>query len=184
LERLTRSPVVLHSKGEFGEFLGGPTDIHLNQIVMELGGLIMLEDASMTFAYGRRYGLVGRNGIGKTTFLKHLAAKVLFHSKKKKNSNNNNQKPSKTFPGIPSHLQILHIEQEVSGSDVSVLNTVLKTDIERESLLQEEKAILAQEDSKDSGKLVEIYQRLQEIESDTAVSRASAILSGVHFFFF
>ena len=35
-----------------------------------------LQDANVTFAYGRRYGLVGRNGIGKTTFLKHLAAKA------------------------------------------------------------------------------------------------------------
>ena len=25
-------------------------------------------------AYGRRYGLVGRNGVGKTTFLKHFVS--------------------------------------------------------------------------------------------------------------
>jgi ATPase subunit of ABC transporter with duplicated ATPase domains len=30
----------------------------------------------------RRYGLIGRNGIGKTTFLRHLAAKT-FEGKSK-----------------------------------------------------------------------------------------------------
>jgi len=146
---------------------------------MELGGLVMLEvspiffkrasplfardnidlskDANVNLAYGRIYGLVGRNGVGKTTFLKHLAAKA--------------------FPGVPSNLQILHIEQEVAGSDMTALETVLKTDFERESLLLEEKQILKDE-SKDSGRLTHIYQRLQEIDADTAPSRASAILSG------
>ena len=110
IERLTRAPVVLHQNGEYGAFLGsGPADIVLQNITMELGGIVMLDvrargcvcrraplsapdprprvraplarirpfqGASITFAYGRRYGLVGRNGIGKTTLLKHLAAKV------------------------------------------------------------------------------------------------------------
>lgn len=40
-----------------------------------------------------RYGLVGRNGTGKTTLLRHL-----------------NQKAIK---GIPDNCQILHVEQEV-----------------------------------------------------------------------
>ena len=42
-----------------------------------------------------RYGLVGRNGTGKTTLLRHLAQRLL--------------------KGIPSNCQILHVEQEVSA---------------------------------------------------------------------
>jgi len=37
----------------------------------------------------------------------------------------------------------VHIEQEVNGTDVSVLQTVLNCDVERESLLREEREILA-----------------------------------------
>lgn len=44
-------------------------------------------------ALGRRYGLVGRNGTGKTTLMRALSG----HSIK----------------GIPSTMQILHVEQEV-----------------------------------------------------------------------
>jgi len=34
---------VLHAKGDFGDLLGGPVDIHLDGVTMELGGLVMLD---------------------------------------------------------------------------------------------------------------------------------------------
>lgn len=49
--------------------------------------------AALPPALPHRYGLVGRNGTGKTTLLRHL-----------------NQKAIK---GIPDNAQILHVEQEV-----------------------------------------------------------------------
>ena len=55
--------------------------------------LIVLQDATVTMAFGRRYGLVGRNGTGKTTLLRAMA----YHQIK----------------GIPENCQILHVEQEV-----------------------------------------------------------------------
>ena len=66
-----------------------------------------LHRAQVTLAHGRKYGLVGRNGIGKTTFLKFLAAA--------------------RFDGVPPNMQILHIEQEVAGGTASVLEMVLAT---------------------------------------------------------
>lgn len=47
--------------------------------------------------------------------------------------------------GIPSNCQILHVEQEVVGDDISALQCVLNTDIERTQLLQEEARLLAQQ---------------------------------------
>lgn len=46
--------------------------------------------ADLTIAYNRRYGLVGPNGMGKTTLLKHIAARKL---------------------NIPPHIDILYCEQ-------------------------------------------------------------------------
>ena len=37
------------------------------------GGEELIQDASITLAFGRRYGLVGRNGTGKTTLLRQVA---------------------------------------------------------------------------------------------------------------
>lgn len=40
-------------------------DIMLNDINVDLGGIVLLEDTNVTFVYGRRYGLIGKNGSGK-----------------------------------------------------------------------------------------------------------------------
>jgi ATP-binding cassette subfamily F protein 3 len=70
-------------------------DIKLDNIDVSIGGLRILTDTTLTLAYGRRYGLVGNNGIGKSTLLRALARREV---------------------AIPTHISILHVEQEVSSS--------------------------------------------------------------------
>ncbi|BAE59475.1 unnamed protein product [Aspergillus oryzae RIB40] len=48
-------------------------DIKIDSIDTSVGGHRILTDASLTLAYGRRYGLVGQNGIGKSTLLRALS---------------------------------------------------------------------------------------------------------------
>jgi ATP-binding cassette subfamily F protein 3 len=67
-------------------------DIKVDGIDVSIGGLRILSDTNLTLAYGRRYGLVGQNGIGKSTLLRALARREL---------------------AIPTHISILHVEQEV-----------------------------------------------------------------------
>lgn len=43
-------------------------------VVGRFAGQELLSSADLRLAYARRYGLVGKNGIGKTTLLKHIAA--------------------------------------------------------------------------------------------------------------
>lgn len=50
--------------------------------------------ASLTLAYGRRYGIIGRNGVGKSTLLRHIAMREV---------------------PIPAYITILFVEQEVSA---------------------------------------------------------------------
>lgn len=70
-------------------------------------------------------GLVGRNGTGKTTFLRYMAMHAI--------------------EGIPTNCQILHVEQEVVGDKTTALQCVLNTDVERAKLLEEEIQILAKQ---------------------------------------
>eukprot|EP00966_Prymnesium_polylepis_P301812 6972921-Prymnesium_polylepis.1 len=175
MRELTREPVVLHWRGGAG---AGSKDILLKGVSMDINGLELLDQCNVTLSHGRKYGLVGRNGIGKTTFLKHLAAA--------------------RFPGMGEHLQILHIEQEVPSGDKSILDTVLATDIERLALLEEERELLAEaeeapahgapkdeEDESDEAdrlaRLNEVLARLVEIDAETAPGRAAAILKGLGF---
>ena len=44
-----------------------------NSITMQFGSKPLFEDVSVKFGGGNRYGLIGANGCGKSTFMKILA---------------------------------------------------------------------------------------------------------------
>lgn len=67
-------------------------DIKVDSIDISISGKRLLTDTSLTLAYGRRYGLVGQNGVGKSTLLRALSRREV---------------------AIPTHISILHVEQEV-----------------------------------------------------------------------
>lgn len=126
---------------------------------------VLLQGADLSLAFGRRYGLVGRNGLGKSTLLRMISNGQLR---------------------IPSHISILHVEQEVIGDDTKAIDSVLQCDTVRENLLIKEKEISAainsgSNDPDLSNQLTEIYAQLQNIEADKAPARASIILNGLGF---
>ncbi|KAJ4840932.1 ATP-binding cassette sub- F member 3 [Turnera subulata] len=163
---------------------GGPTvkDIHMENFNISVGGRDLIVDGNVTLSYGRHYGLVGRNGTGKTTFLRYMAMHAI--------------------DGIPSNCQILHVEQEVVGDETTALQCVLNSDIERTQLLEEEARLVARqreleiEEALGDGKgnknvasekdaigqrLDGIYKRLELIDADSAEARAATILAGLSF---
>lgn len=62
-----------------------------------------------------------------------------------------------------------------------MLDTVLKSDVEREWLLKEENQLLQDKSEEAGEELKEVYSRLEELESDAAETRASTILTGLGF---
>ncbi|XP_077098174.1 ATP-binding cassette sub-family F member 3 [Siphateles boraxobius] len=140
-------------------------DIRIENFDVSFGERCLLQGAELSLATGRRYGLIGRNGLGKTTLLKMLASRSLR---------------------VPSHISILHVEQEVAGDDTVALQSVLESDVVREALLKEERSLNAHiangtADGLESVRLSEIYAKLEEIEADKAPARASVILAGLGF---
>lgn len=61
--------------------------------------------ASLTLAYGRRYGLIGRNGVGKSTLLRNIALREV---------------------PVPAHITILFVEQEVMHPSPSPQQTLIR----------------------------------------------------------
>ena len=92
-------------------------DLILSNFTVGIGGKVLLEAASLRLAKGRRYGLIGRNGIGKTTLLNEMVRKEIHD--------------------FPKDLHVASVEQEVEGTDLSVLDTVVACDEERLALLKE-----------------------------------------------
>jgi len=140
-------------------------DIHLENFDISYGEKVLIKGADVTLIYGRRYGFVGRNGLGKTTVLKMISERQLV---------------------IPSHISILHVEQEVVGDDTLAIQSVLESDTRREGLLQEEIDLTALVDSgnaeaEDSTRLSEVFRELEAIDSAKAPARAAVILAGLGF---
>nr|XP_004227440.3 ATP-binding cassette sub-family F member 3 [Ciona intestinalis] len=139
------------------------TDIHIENFDIAFGSKVLFEAANLHVAFGRRYGLIGRNGMGKTTLLKMISTKNL---------------------SIPNHIRILHVEQEVDGDDTVALQSVLESDTVREALIREERELhrkLDNHEQADSSRLTEIYAKLSEIEADKAPARAAVVLDGLGF---
>ncbi|KAH0268497.1 ABC transporter domain-containing protein, partial [Aureobasidium melanogenum] len=162
---------------------GKSKDIKVDGIDITIGGKRILSDTNLTLAYGRRYGLVGQNGIGKSTLLRAL---------------------SKREVAIPTHISILHVEQEIMGDDTPALQAVLDADVWRKHLLKEQDKITKElaeleaarsqmaDTSTDAAKLdkqreglditlSDVQSKLAEMDSDRAESRAASILAGLGF---
>ncbi|KAH0790519.1 ABC transporter [Histomonas meleagridis] len=137
-----------------------PRHLALTPINVSIGPLTLIEDASLTLSPGNRYGLVGRNGLGKTTLMKYINSSLVR--------------------GVPDDLLIIHVEQEAPISDKTVLQTVLETDIERTELLEELEKVTNSDDA-DPQLITKINDRLASIGADEAVPRASMILTALGF---
>ncbi|EGC39977.1 hypothetical protein DICPUDRAFT_52338 [Dictyostelium purpureum] len=164
-------PAYVHLKTGEGLRSKIGNDIKFDNLTLSVPGKILLQNASLTLAYGQKYGFVGRNGIGKSTLVKKIAMRDEIT--------------------IAPHLRVLYVEQEVTGDDKTPLQCVLSADLERDWLLQEEKTLIELDKvnpnwpydprEKRNYTLRDIYDRLKETEADKAAVRASNILVGLGF---
>jgi ATP-binding cassette subfamily F protein 3 len=95
-------------------------DIKIEGFDVSFGEQVLLKHTDLSLTFGRRYGFVGRNGLGKSTLLHMISSRQLL---------------------IPAHMSILHVEQEVIGDETIALQSVLESDTVREGLFAEETAI-------------------------------------------
>ena len=155
------------------------TDINIEEFTVAgtgAKGTQLFENAQLKIVSGRKYGLIGPNGMGKTTLLR------LIHMKRLQ---------------IPPGIDFLMVEQEIEGSTMPAIEAVLAADTKRASLLQRETKLLqeldqrADEEDEDDDSilygeklLLELEQLTNDLEAIDAASaepRARAILSGLGF---
>ena len=136
-------------------------DIFIDKLSIIVGGRALLEDTQLKMTHGRKYGLIGRNGIGKTCLMNSLARME--------------------FEKIPRYIQVLLVEQEIEGNEKTALDLVLETDGERMELLAEQDMLAEVSDAAAVQRLQAIYIRLEQIDAASAEARASQILFGLGF---
>jgi ATP-binding cassette, subfamily F, member 3 len=134
--------------------------LQVQGLTYRIGPRVLLENASLTVPTGHRAGLVGRNGIGKSTLFKIILGEI---------------SPEAGTVNLPRNSRVGTVAQEAPGGAETLLNTVLAGDVERTALLDEAAHAL------DPIRISEIQTRLQDIEAHSAPARAAAILSGLGF---
>jgi ATP-binding cassette, subfamily F, member 3 len=148
---------------------GCSRSVRVTDITMRFDSHTLLDGATLALSPGGRYGLIGANGVGKSTLLKKIASGALQN--------------------FPAYLSVLYVQQEVIGSSKSVLECVLESDRERSDLLRLERKLSELIDKVRrpeniallNERLRAIYERLDEIEAEQAEGRACAILRGLRF---
>lgn len=170
-DSIAQFSVTQAGSGEVSALAALSNDIKIDSFSISARGTSLFEDASLSIVAGRHYGLVGPNGMGKTTLLKHIAMGRL---------------------AIPPHIDVLYVEQEVKADDTPALQVVLSADAKRTALLAEEKKLLASREAFESGqsavwsddmdvRLKDIYEDLAELNSEAAEPKARMILAGLGF---
>ncbi|XP_017336799.1 ATP-binding cassette sub-family F member 1 isoform X2 [Ictalurus punctatus] len=143
--------------------LENASDIKLERFSISAHGKELFVNADLLIVAGRRYGLVGPNGKGKTTLLKHISNRAL---------------------SIPPNIDVLLCEQEVVADDTPAVQAVLKADTRRLKLLEEEKrlqALLEKGEDSASERLEKVYEELRAIGAAAAEPKARRILAGLGF---
>ncbi|KAM9326394.1 ATP-binding cassette sub-family F member 1 [Gastrophryne carolinensis] len=143
--------------------LENASDIKLEKFSISAHGKELFVNADLYVVAGRRYGLVGPNGKGKTTLLKHIAIRAL---------------------NIPPNIDVLLCEQEVVADNTPAVQAVLKADTKRLKLLEDEKRLQARLEKGDDSaaeRLEKVYEELRATGAASAEAKARRILAGLGF---
>lgn len=130
----------------------------LDDITIRIAGRLLIENAGVRIPTGKRVGLVGPNGTGKTTLLRAILGEQTMES---------------GDVSIPRGAKIGTVAQEAPGGDRPAIEAVLAGDEERARLLEEA------ETATDAGRIADIQTRLTDIGAHAAPARAASILDGL-----
>lgn len=133
-------------------------DVHIEQLTLTYHGQELFTDCKLELNHGRRYGLIGLNGCGKSTLMSSIG--------------------NHEFP-IPPHIDIFYLDSEVPPLNKTALQIVVEVDEARIKLEKEAEQLAAT--GEDTDRLQYIYERLDELDADMAEAKAGRILHGLGF---
>ncbi len=156
----------------------------MSNLSVSFHGHPIIEGTELQLNWGNRYGFIGRNGSGKSTVMRAIGARAI---------------------PVPERIDIYHLTTEYPATEQTALEAVMAVDDER---LKVEKDIEALNDllatasgAADDGDgdgdeggsagvedvdeltdaLNDLYDKLEELDADTAETRATLILTGLGF---
>ncbi|PIE20680.1 MAG: ABC transporter ATP-binding protein [Neptuniibacter caesariensis] len=137
--------------------------IQFQQVSLQRGHNILLEQADLTLHSGWKVGLVGANGAGKSSIFKLIMGEL--------HCDNGDL-------DLPGGLRISHMAQEVPTSERSALDYVQDGDLRLRQIQQQ---IADAETRHDMHRLGELHAELDNHDGYSAESRAAQLLAGLGF---
>ncbi|KAJ4485456.1 P-loop containing nucleoside triphosphate hydrolase protein [Lentinula aciculospora] len=136
-------------------------DIKIDQYTLSFHGRLLIEGAEIALNYGQRYGLLGENGSGKSTFLQSISERDIE---------------------IPQHIDIYLVRGEVEPSNVNAVEFIVasaKAKVEKLEKYIEELSVSNDPDAELA--LDAAYEELEELDPSTFETKAASILHGLGF---
>ncbi|WP_428536832.1 ABC-F family ATP-binding cassette domain-containing protein [Rhodopila sp.] len=133
--------------------------LQIDDLVFNAWGRRFFDHASVLVPSNAKVGLVGRNGVGKSTLFRLILGELGVDG---------------GAISLPKAARVASVDQEHPATPVSLLDTILAADRQRE-------ALHAELDAAEPERIADIYARLAEIDADRAPARAGEILAGLGF---
>ncbi|CAK5272986.1 unnamed protein product [Mycena citricolor] len=135
-------------------------DIKIDSYTLSFHGRLLIEGAEIALNYGQRYGLLGANGSGKSTFLQSIGARDIE---------------------IPDHMDIYLVSGEAEPSDVNAVDFIVASAKAKVAKLEAHIEELSVADDVDELALESAYEMLEEMDPATFETKAGSILHGLGF---
>ncbi|EPX74386.1 ribosome biogenesis ATPase [Schizosaccharomyces octosporus yFS286] len=135
-------------------------DIKIDSYTLSFHGRLLIENAVVELNHGQRYGLLGDNGSGKSTFLESLAARDVE---------------------IPEHIDVYLLNAEAEPTDINAVEYIIKSAKEKVQKLELEIEELSTADDVDDVLLETKYEELDDMDPSTFEAKAAMILNGLGF---
>ncbi|MDX2421791.1 MAG: ATP-binding cassette domain-containing protein [Amphritea sp.] len=137
--------------------------IQLNQLSLQRGPLRLLDRAQLTIHANQKVGIVGANGVGKSSLFKLILGQL---------------QPDEGDLQLPGNLTIAHMAQEVADSDGRAIDYVLDGDHRLRAVQQ---GLADAEQSGNHHRIGELHAQLDAIDGYSAEARAHQLLNGLSF---
>ncbi|WP_341503223.1 ABC-F family ATPase [Gallaecimonas sp. GXIMD4217] len=136
-------------------------------ITMQFGAKPLFENISVKFGDGNRYGLIGANGCGKSTFMKILSGEL---------------EPSAGNVSLEPNVRMAKLGQDqFAYEEFTVIDTVIMGHRELWAVKEERDAIYAQAEmsEEDGMKVADLETQFAEMDGYSAEARAGELLLGL-----
>lgn len=135
-------------------------DIKIEQLSLVFHGKVLLTDSTLELNYGQRYGLLGENGCGKSTFLRALAAYE--------------------YP-VPKSIDVYLLNEPAEPSEYSALEWVINEANKKLETLERQIEEILENEGPESEHLENLNEQIDDMDASTFEVRAAQILTGLGF---